>query len=164
MLQEGLRQDALLHAIAGQLSTKTGLFMVFAAFVFTAESSIASVGSVFGVRLTRVGWVGALLLSLCSILALLRCAFLEKYSTPPILSRLREQTDKFLELSDIKRLPEDQQLERFKEKFLNSLERSIVDNFESNARISRNLDFASWFVFFSVMWLFGALIWAISFF
>jgi hypothetical protein len=95
LLQEGLRQDALIHATSSQLETKIGLFMVFAAFVFTAESTLAGTGGVLGFKLPYWCVGGALLLSLAGIAMLIRCAFLEDYKSPAVLRELRKQANIF---------------------------------------------------------------------
>lgn len=162
MLQEGFRQDAMIHSFAAQLGTKTGLFMVFAAFVFTAESTLATVSSSFGLALPSWAWGWSLSLSLCGIVVLLRASRLEKYRLPPILPLLREQAQKFFALDDIKKLPEGEQMEKFQEKFVNSLSRCVRDNFEVNARISKNMEIASYLIAASVICLLGCLLWILG--
>jgi hypothetical protein len=159
MLEEGIRQDALIHNVSGQLGTKTGLYMVFAAFVFTAESTLASTGSAIGWQPLKVALWAATIFSLAGIAVLLRSAFLEKYEMPPILPRLAEQSQKFFELPDIKNLPEEQKMAEFQGKFVNSLSRSIKANFSANDKISRNLEWASWLIAASVGSLFVSLAW-----
>jgi len=162
MLQEGLRQDAAINATAAQLASKNGLFMVFAAFVFTAEATLASVGSRFGLELPRWGWGVSLMLSLVGIIVLLYSAKLEKYRLPPILPLLREQAEQFFSLPDIKQLPDGVKMEKFQEKFLNSISRSVRDNFDVNTRIARNLEYASYLIGASVLCLLGALLWILA--
>ena len=162
MLQEGLRQDAAINGAVSQLASKNGLFTVFAAFVFMAEATLASVGSRFGLELPRWGWGGSLVLSLIGILVLLYSAKLEKYRLPPILPLLREQAEQFFSLPDIKQLSDEVKMEKFQEKFLNSLSRSIRDNFEVNARVARNLEYASYLIGASVLCLLGALLWILA--
>jgi hypothetical protein len=162
LLEEGFRQDALIHDIASQLGTKNGLFMVFAAFVFTAESSLAGIGNTIGVNIPIFGLGLALLLSLIGIGFLLRSAFLEKYHMPPALPDLRRQAETFFSLVDVRVLPEEERMNQFRGKFVNSLTRSIAGNFEVNKRIAKNLEWASWFVAISVGCLLLGLMWSLG--
>jgi len=143
LLNEGFRQDALIHSVSSQLGTKTGLHLVFAAFIFGSLSTVASLADAAPWRVWVPGvWVAAML-SLVSIAVLLRCAFLEKYRMPPILPRLKSQAETFFSLNAVKGLGEECKLEEFLEKFSNSLGRSIEDNFNVNARIAVHLERAS---------------------
>jgi hypothetical protein len=162
LLQEGLRQDALIHANSSQLGTKIGLFMVFAAFVFTAESTLAGTSGIFGFKLPHWGVGGALLLSLAGIVMLIRCAFLEDYKYPAVLRELREQANIFFKLPGIQELPEEDKTERFQGKFVDSLARCIDTNFDLNVRIGKNLQRASWFIGGSVFCLFASLLWVLG--
>lgn len=159
LLEEGIRQDALIHNVSGQLGTKTGLYMVFGAFVFTAESTLASTGTAIGWQPLKAALWAATIFSLIGIAVLLRSAFLEKYEMPPILPNLAEQSKKFFELPDIKKLSEEEQMSEFQSKFVNSLSRSIKANFSANDRISRNLEWASWLIAASIGSLFVSLAW-----
>ena len=162
MLQEGLRQDALIHNTASQLSTKSGLFMIFAAFVFTAESTLATVGTTFGIHLPHWPLAVALILALAGIGVLLWSARLQSYRMPPILPVLRIESESFFNLSDIRNLPEEEQMQRFGQKFVNSLTRSIKENFEANRRISGSLVIASGFVGASLSCLLLSLLWTVG--
>jgi hypothetical protein len=162
MLQEGLRQDALIHNTASQLNTKSGLFMVFAAFVFTAESTLATVGTTFGLHLPPWPLAVALILALTGIGILLWSARLQSYRMPPILPILRIESESFFNLPDIRSLSEEEQMQRFGQKFVNSLMRSIKENFEANRRISRSLVVASGFVGASLSCLFLSLLWILG--
>jgi hypothetical protein len=71
LLQEGLRQDALIHNVSSQLGTKNGLFMVFAAFVFSAEAALAGMSTTVGFTMPHWAIGCALLLSLAGIGVLL---------------------------------------------------------------------------------------------
>ncbi|HWH58611.1 MAG TPA: hypothetical protein VN682_13345 [Terriglobales bacterium] len=159
LLQEGLRQDAMIHNMAAQLGTKNGLLMVFAAFVFAAESAFVIVSLMFGLQLPRWGWGGALMLCLISIGVLLRSIWLEKYRLPPVLPLLREQAEQFVDYADIQLLPHERQLERFQEKFLNSISRCVRDNFQVNAKIHNNIEVACWLIVASVICTAGCLFW-----
>jgi hypothetical protein len=159
LLQEGLRQDALIHNMAAQLGTKTTLLMVFGAFVFAAESGFVIVSLMFGLQLPRWGWGGSLILSIASIAVLLRSVWLEKYRIPPVLPLMRQQAEQFFALDDIKQLADDQQMEKFQEKFVNSLSRCIRDNFQANAKIHRNIEAASCLIAASMACLLGCLFW-----
>jgi hypothetical protein len=159
LLQEGLRQDALVHSTSSQLGTKSGLFMVFAAFIFTAESTFASLGTTLGLHIPHWPLVVSLILALVGIVVLLWSARLLSYRMPPILPTLRTQSESFLNLPDIKGLPEDEQMYKLEEKFVNSLTRSIKENFDANRRISNNLALASGFVGASLSCLFLSLLW-----
>jgi hypothetical protein len=162
LLQEGLRQDASIHATASQLGTKIGLFMVFAAFVFTAESAIAGANGTFGFSLPHWGLAIALLLALAGIVLLIRCAFLEDYKYPAILPELRTQANTFIGLSEIRDLPEEEKLTRFQGKFVESLARCVDANFKLTARIGQDLERASWLIAGSVGLLFASLLWALG--
>lgn len=162
LLQEGLRQDAMIHKMAGQLGSKARLMMIFAAFVFAAESTFVIVSLVFGLQLPKWGWGGALFLSLASIGVLLRSPWLEKYRIPPVLPLLREQAEDFFTLDDLKQLTDDKQMEKFRDKFTNSLSRCIRDNFQANTRISRNMEVAALLIAASIVCLLGCLIWVLA--
>ncbi len=162
LLQEGLRQDSLVHSTASQLGTKSGLFMVFAAFIFTAESSFAGLGTAVGFNLPRWPLLVALILALLAIGVLLWSSRLLSYRMPPILPELRQQSERFFNLSDIKRLPENEQMDRLEEKFVNSLTRSVTENFRANSRISKSLLAASVLISLSLSCLFLSLIWAVA--
>jgi hypothetical protein len=162
LLQEGFRQDALMWDMATQLGTKNGLFMVFAAFIFTAESTLAGISGTIGVKIPQLGLVIALFLALIGIGILLRCAFLEKYKMPPALPELREQAARFFDLVDIKRFSEEERMTQFQGKFINSLSRSVSANFEVNKRIAKNLECASWLIAGSVSCLLLGLLWSVG--
>lgn len=159
LLQEGLRQDAVINDTASQLTTKNGLFMVFAAFVFTAESTLASNGKVFGYHMPNWALIGPLVLSLISILLLVGAALIHKYKEPPILPDLRTQAEKFFQLAEVRNLPETEQMAQMEIKFLNSLTRSIEHNHNLNGEISEKLKEATWFVGASILWLGGLVVW-----
>ena len=162
LLREGLRQDAMIHMMAGQLGSKTTLMMIFAAFVFAAESTFVIVSLVFGLQLPKWGWGGALFLSLASIGVLLRTPWLEKYRIPPVLPLLRDQAENFFAFEDIKQLADDKQMEKFQDKFTNSLSRCVRDNFQTNRQISRNMEAASLLIAASIVCLLGCLIWVLA--
>jgi len=162
MLQEGIRQDALVNSTSSQLGTKSGLFMVFAAFIFTAESTFAGLGTTLGLMLPRWPLVVSLVLAMAGIGVLLWSARLQSYRMPPILPALREQSEKFFGLPDIKGLPEEEQMRKLEEKFVNSLTRSINENFEANRRVSASLVAASACVGASLSCLFLSLLWIVG--
>jgi hypothetical protein len=120
--------------------------MVFAAFVFTAESTIAGATAVFGVTLPHWGVAGALVLSLAGVGMLIRCAFLESYKYPPALPGLREQAHAFFGTAVIIELPEEARMEKFEGKYVDSLSRCIDANFKLTARIGKDLERASWLI------------------
>lgn len=158
LFNEGLRQDALIHSVSGQLGTKTGLYMVFAAFIFGTLSTIAATADKAPWKIWTVGiWIAAMF-ALAGIAALLRCSFMEKYRTPPILPRLRTQAEEFFSLRAVKDLPEERKQEEFLQKFTNSLSRSIEDNFNANARIANQLDWASRLIAISMAVLLASLL------
>lgn len=158
MLEEGLRQDALVHNVAGQLGTKTGLYMVFAAFIFGTLSTIAVTADKAPWRIWTAGiWIAAMV-ALAGIAALLRCSFMEKYRMPPILPRLNTQAKEFFSLRAVRDLPEERKQEEFLQKFTNSLSRSIEDNFNANARITKQLDWASRLIAISMVALLASLL------
>jgi hypothetical protein len=159
ILQEGLRQDALVHNVGSQLGTKNGLFMVFAAFIFTAESTLVGAAPGLGLQLPHWPLAVSLVLALVGIGILLWSARLQSYRMPPVLAELRSQSEKFFELADIKGLPEEEQMDRLGKKFSNSLARSITENQDANRRIAKNLQTASVFVGLSLACLFGSLAW-----
>jgi hypothetical protein len=162
LLQEGLRQDSLVHNTSSQLSTKSGLFMVFAAFIFTAESTLAGFGSTLGLHLPYWPLVIALILALAGIGILLWSARLQNFRMPPVLSTLRFESQRFIQLPDIKDLPEEEQMARLDEKFVNSLARSIAENFEANRRIAGSLAYASALIAISLSCLLLSLLWTVS--
>jgi len=159
ILQEGLRQDALVHSIGSQLGTKNGLFMVFAAFIFTAESTLANCAVALGLHLPHWPLVLSLILALTGIVVLLWSARLQSYRMPPVLAQLRSQSEEFFGLADIKGLSEEDQMDKFGEKFTNSLARSIAENYDTNRRIAQNLQTASVSVGLSLICLFASLAW-----
>jgi hypothetical protein len=160
LLEEGLRQDALILNTSSQLGTKSGLFMVFAAFIFTAESTFATLGNTLGLSLPHWPLLVSLILALAGIAVLLWSARLLDYRMPPILSNLRTQSEEFFALPDIKDLSEPEKMQRLEDKFVNSLARSIEENFEANKKISRNLTVASNLVGASLSCLVLSLLWA----
>jgi uncharacterized membrane protein YbhN (UPF0104 family) len=160
LLEEGLRQDALILNTSSQLGTKSGLFMVFAAFIFTAESTFVSLGNTLGLSLPHWPLFVSLILAMAGIAVLLWSARLLNYRMPPILSNLRAQAEEFFALPDIKNLPEAEKMQRLEDKFVNSLARSIEENFEANKKISRNLSVASGLVGASLSCLVLSLLWA----
>jgi hypothetical protein len=161
LLQEGLRQDALVHSTASQLGTKVGLFMVFAAFIFTAESTLAGLGTNAGLHIPSWSLDVSLVLALSGIGVLLWSARLKNYRMPPVLSVLRNESERFFQLVDIKGLPEVEQMERFNEKFINSLTRSIDENFSANRRIAHALEIAVILIGLSLACLLCSLLWPV---
>jgi hypothetical protein len=161
MLQEGLRQDALLHSISSQLGTKNGLFMVFAAFIFTAESTFANLGATLGLQLPHWPLVVSLVLALAGIVTLLWSAHLLSYRMPPVLSVLRTESESFFQLPDIKGLSEEEQMQELEAKFVSSLSRSIDENFDANREISKILGFASALVGGSLSFLLISLLYSL---
>lgn len=159
LLKEGLRQDAMIHNMAARLGTKNGLLMVFAAFIFAAESAFVIVSLMFGLQLPRWSWGGSLMLCLASIGVLLRSIWLEKYRIPPVLPLLREQADQYFSFPDIQQLSDERQMEKFQEKFVNSISRCVRDNFQVNAKIHKNIEIACWLIIASVLCIAGCLIW-----
>jgi hypothetical protein len=162
LFEEGLRQDATVHKMAAHLGVKNALLLVFSAFVFAAESTLVIVSLMFGLQLPRLGWGGALLLALASMGVLLRSVWLEKYRVPPVLPLLREQALLFFSLKEISELPEEQQVLRFQEKFVNSLSRCVRDNFQANTKIYFNIEVACCLIVGSVLCLVGCLLWIIG--
>lgn len=156
-LKEGLRQDALINSISTQLATKSGLFMVFAAFVFTAESTLLN--PAIGIAMPLWAIVISLLFALAGIVALLWSARLKSFKMPPILPEMIEQAQKFLDFPEIKALSEEEQTRKFESVFLQSLERSIRRNFDVNAKVAKTIDVASWLIGISVSWLFLVFLW-----
>jgi hypothetical protein len=161
MLQEGLRQDALVNSVSSQLGTKNGLFMVFAAFIFTAESTFANLGATLGLQLPHWPLVVSLVLALAGIVTLLWSAHLLSYRMPPVLSVLRTESEAFFQLSGIKNLSGEEQMQRLEAKFVNSLTRSIDENFEANREISKILGFASALVGASLSFLLVSLLYSL---
>ncbi len=159
LMQEGIRQDRLIHDTSSYLGTKNGLFMVFTAFMFTAESALVNSGGALGLYLPRWPLVISLIFSLAGIAVLLWSARLVSYRMPPILPALRTQSEKFFDLPAIKHLPEEEQMWRLEDKFVNSLTRSIEENFEANKKISQGLTIASWMVGVSLSCLVLSLLW-----
>ena len=160
LFQEGLRQDSLIHGLASQLGTKAGLYMVFAAFVFTAETTLLQVGDKIGFQASRPLLTLALLCSLIGILVLLRSVLIEDYKTPPVLPKLQAQSTSYL--STLTGVPEEEKITRLKGKFMNSLSRSIAHNYEMNHRIATNLQWASWFIGGSIVSVLLALLWGLG--
>jgi hypothetical protein len=147
-LGEGIRQDALIHDLASQLGTKTGLYMVFAGFVFTAETALLKELDPLGLHASKVLLISAIVLSLIAIVILLSAAFVQDYKTPPILAQLREQSE--LYLNSLGAISHDEQLNSIKEKFINSLARSIDHNYGMNQTIAQFLEKASLFIGLSI--------------
>jgi hypothetical protein len=161
MLREGLRQDALVHSTSSQLGTKNGLFMVFVACIFTAESTFANLGTTLGLQLPHWPLVVSLVLALAGIVTLLWSARLLSYRMPPVLSVLRTESETFFQLADIRDLPEEEQMRKLEAKFVNSLTRSIDENFEANREISKILEIASALVGGSLSFLFLSLLYSL---
>jgi hypothetical protein len=147
-LSEGVRQDALIHNLASQLGTKTGLYMVFAGFVFTAEASLLKELESL-VHASKVLLISAIVLSLIAIVILLSAAFIQDYKTPPILGQLREQSESYLR--SLGEMSDDDQVDKIKEKFINSLARSIDHNYGMNQTIAQYLEKASLFIGLSIL-------------
>lgn len=143
VVDEARRQDDLVHGVGAQLGTKTGLYMVFAAFVFSAEATLAQVGSAIGWERHPSLLAGSLFFSLVAILFLVWAALMRKYRMPPLALRFREQCEEFDQKFAAQGLVDDAKLRVIKERFANSLGRSVLQNFGVNEAISRRLTWAS---------------------
>jgi len=162
MLQEGVRQDSLIHALASQLGTKAGLYMVFAAFVFTAETSLLQIGEKLGFQTSRPLLVLALLFALAGILVLLASIVMLDYKTPPVLPKLQRQTKVYIARLTNIYVPQSEQMERIKGKFVDSLSRSIEHNYQMNHKIGTYLERASWLVGLSILSVLVSLLWGLG--
>jgi hypothetical protein len=161
VFQEGLRQDAVIHDLASQLGTKAGLYMVFAAFVFSAEATLSQASQSLGLAVPKPLLALSLLLSLTAIVVLLRAVVIQDYKTPPILPKLELQTEKYMESLKQEKLSEYEKLERLRAKFVNSLGRSIEHNFNLNHKIAAGLTWASRIIGSSIATVLIALSWGV---
>jgi len=161
LFDEGLRQDSLVHSIASALGTKAGLYMVFAAFVFSAEAALSQAGESLGLLVPKSLLIVSLLLSLTAIIILLRAVAVQGYKTPPMLPNLEAQTEEYLGSTKDGKLSEDEKLEEIRTQFVKSLSRSIGHNVGLNDKIAGGLELASKLIGVSIVTVFLALLWGI---
>jgi len=162
IFEEGLRQDSVIHGTASQLGTKAGLYMVFSGFVFSAEATLIQASQSLGIFISKPLLGLSLLLSLVATMMLLRSVFIRDYKTPPVLPKLQSQAETYLESLKDQNLSEDEQLDRLRSKFINSLGRSISHNFDLNTKIALNLEWASKVISASIFTVLVAVLWGLS--
>jgi hypothetical protein len=161
LFAEGLRQDSLIHSIASALGTKAGLYMVFAAFVFSAEAALSQAGQSLGLLVPKPLLIVSLLLSLTAIVVLLQAVAIKGYKTPPTLPNLQAQAEQYLGSTKDGKLSEDEKFQEIRTLFVASLSRSIGHNVALNEKIAVGLEWASKFIVASVVTVLVALLWGI---
>jgi len=140
VLNEAMRQDSLVHQWATALGTKAALYMVFAGFVFTAETEIVKLASG---PVARAILCAALFLSLLGVIPLLSASFLYLYKKPLRPTKLRER---FMELETLlikEKVPEEDRILTFKDKLANSYSRCVDENSDINEKIANKLEWAA---------------------
>lgn len=141
ILDEAKRQDSLMHEWSSSLGTKTALYMVFVAFIFSSETAFLqwSKGPFSSAVL-----VLAMFFSLLGVIPLLFAAFLYRYRKPPRPERFRKQCFEYYD--SLTKLSEGERILKIKEKMTNSFSRCVDENYELNERIANNLRSASMLV------------------
>jgi hypothetical protein len=138
ILDESKRQDGLMHEWSSSLGTKTALYMVFVAFIFSAETAFLQLakGPIAAAALSL-----AMFFSLLAVIPLLFASFLYRYRKPPRPERFRQQCIEYYD--SLTRLTEDERVLRIKGKLINSFSRCVDENYGLNERIANNLRLSS---------------------
>jgi hypothetical protein len=148
---ECLRQISAMDMIASSLSTKTSLYMVFAAFTFGVELQLAH-----NAECTASGLISgaAMIFCLIAVVCLLGSSSLREFGMPPRATAFQQESIlRFAQLVKNGKSEEDALLV-LQEKYINSVARSVEKNHAANMKTVNMLGWASGFLLASIICLF----------
>jgi hypothetical protein len=158
ILDESLRQLSTMDSVASTLTTKSSLYMVFAAFIFTAEIGLVTgKPQIFSGVNYPLSFV-AIVFSLVSILFLLSSASLREWGMPPRAEKFRDESEKHFAHLVSKGDTEQGALLKLKTKYINSLARSVEKNHAANAKTAAMLVYASRSLLLSIVLLLSSMV------
>lgn len=154
------RQDRFEHEYGSELSTRIGLFLVFAGLVSTGAFTLLQLALEPAARSLN-GWgvavfclFGSIILLFATMSVLLWAAFLRKYSAPARLSEYREQ---FAELLRYHGADTSEAQKHLREWFLDAATEAIDTNASQNSRKSQLIAWSSRLLLASLVMLFISL-------